>query len=125
MTGRAALEGTDDSGAEAPTTFRRASGMIDIAPQSEAEMEAIRHAVVAREGILLSVFHVLRCIPRRVLMVLKLNDLTRLVQCHFSSSLTDLPTGALTIPLRPLTLMHVLLEFLPASTDVSPRSEYF
>lgn len=46
-------------------------------PQSEEEMEAIRDAVINREGLLLSVFDVLRRIPRRVLMVLKLNDLTR------------------------------------------------
>lgn len=53
--------------------------MIDMMPQSEEEMEAIRNAVVNREGLLLSVFDVLRRVPRRVLMVLKLNDLTRLV----------------------------------------------
>jgi aarF domain-containing kinase len=53
--------------------------MIDMMPQSEEEMEAIRNAVVNREGLLISVFDVLRRVPRRVLMVLKLNDLTRLV----------------------------------------------
>jgi aarF domain-containing kinase len=53
--------------------------MIDMMPQSDEEMEAIRNAVVNREGLLLSVFDVLRRVPRRVLMVLKLNDLTRLV----------------------------------------------
>lgn len=53
--------------------------MIDMMPQSEEEMEAIRNAVVYREGLLISVFDVLRRVPRRVLMVLKLNDLTRLV----------------------------------------------
>lgn len=53
--------------------------MIDMMPQSEEEVEAIRDAVINREGLLLSVFDVLRRIPRRVLMVLKLNDLTRFV----------------------------------------------
>lgn len=51
--------------------------MINIMPQTEEEMEAIRNAVVSREGLLFSVFDVLRRVPRRVLMVLKLNDLTR------------------------------------------------
>jgi aarF domain-containing kinase len=46
-------------------------------PQTPEEMEAIRQAVVQREGLLLSVFQVLRMVPRRVLMLLKLNDLTR------------------------------------------------
>ncbi|KAF7981834.1 hypothetical protein HWV62_31359 [Athelia sp. TMB] len=81
ITGRAALEGTweDDPPTEdrSPATFQRASGMIDMLPQSEEEMEAIRHAVMNREGLLLNVFDVLRRVPRRVLMVLKLNDLTR------------------------------------------------
>ncbi|KAJ8696863.1 hypothetical protein PTI98_006692 [Pleurotus ostreatus] len=60
-----------------PSTFKRASGMIDMMPQTEEEMEAIRNAVINREGLLVSVFDVLRRVPRRVLMVLKLNDLTR------------------------------------------------
>ncbi|KAF9501491.1 ABC1-domain-containing protein [Pleurotus eryngii] len=84
ITGRAALEGTweDDVGSpsesENPSsTFKRASGMIDMMPQTEEEMEAIRNAVINREGLLVSVFDVLRRVPRRVLMVLKLNDLTR------------------------------------------------
>lgn len=51
--------------------------MIDLSAQTEEEMEAIRKAVVEKEGLLLSVFDVLRRVPRRVLMVLKLNDLTR------------------------------------------------
>ena len=53
--------------------------MIDMRPQLEEEMEAMRNAVISREGLLLSVFDVLRRVPRRVLMVLKLNDLTRCV----------------------------------------------
>ncbi|KAJ3790761.1 ABC1-domain-containing protein [Lentinula aff. detonsa] len=77
ITGRAALEGTWDEQSDAEPTFKRASGMMSALPQSKEEMEAIRTAVVAREGLLISVFDVLRRVPRRVLMVLKLNDLTR------------------------------------------------
>lgn len=53
--------------------------MIDMVPQSDEEVEAIQNAVVGHDGLLLSVLDVLRRVPRRVLMVLKLNDLTRLV----------------------------------------------
>lgn len=76
LTGRATLEGAwgDD---EEESSMARASSVIDMRPQSEEEMEAIRNAVISREGLLLSVFDVLRRVPRRVLMVLKLNDLTR------------------------------------------------
>ncbi|KAH7927157.1 ABC1-domain-containing protein [Leucogyrophana mollusca] len=77
ITGRAALEGTWEDEDSSQSTFKRASSMIDMMPQSEEEMEAIRNAVINREGLLLSVFDVLRRVPRRVLMVLKLNDLTR------------------------------------------------
>jgi aarF domain-containing kinase len=51
--------------------------MIDMTRQTDEERAAIRNAVVQREGVLISVFDILRRIPRRVLMVLKLNDLTR------------------------------------------------
>lgn len=52
---------------------------MELSVQNEEEMEAIR-AVMQDEGVLLSVFDVLRRVPRRVLMVLKLNDLTRWVR---------------------------------------------
>ncbi|TBU26458.1 ABC1-domain-containing protein [Dichomitus squalens] len=84
ITGRAALEGSrtktrSDSDAESDKkgAFSRGRSMIDLSAQTEVEMEAIRNAVVQQEGLLLSVFDVLRRVPRRVLMVLKLNDLTR------------------------------------------------
>ena len=70
-------------------TVNRASGMINIEPQTEEEMDAIRDAVISREDILLSVFDVLRRVPRRVLMVLKLNDLTRFV-VHISSECDEI-----------------------------------
>ncbi|TDL26259.1 ABC1-domain-containing protein [Rickenella mellea] len=75
ITGRAGLEGTWEEGEATP--LKRPSSMVDMMPQSEQEMEAIRNAVIQREGLLVSVFDLLRRVPRRVLMVLKLNDLTR------------------------------------------------
>ncbi len=60
-------------------SFKRASSMIDMTKQTDVERDAMRYAVVQKEGVLISVFDVLRRIPRRVLMVLKLNDLTRWV----------------------------------------------
>lgn len=68
------LEDPPDSG------FKRRSSLVDMTPQTPAEIEAIRNAVVNKEGLLISVFDVLRRVPRRVLMVLKLNELTRSVQ---------------------------------------------
>jgi len=62
---------------ESQSTFKRASSMLDQVPQTEQEVEALRNAVMTREGLLISVFDILRNVPRRVLMVFKLNDLTR------------------------------------------------
>jgi aarF domain-containing kinase len=61
------------------SAFRRASSIIDMVPQTEEEKDVIRNAV-RHEGVLLSLLDVLRRVPRRVLMVLKLNDLTRYEQ---------------------------------------------
>ena len=62
---------------ENKSSFRRASNMLDQLPQTDQEVEALRNAVMTKEGLLLSVFDILRKVPRRVLMVFKLNDLTR------------------------------------------------
>lgn len=79
LTGRAIMDDsmttTDDSGK--PETVKRASGMLDMTAQTDDEIEMIRNAMVTREGLLFSVLDVLRRVPRRILMVLKLNDLTR------------------------------------------------
>lgn len=80
LTGRANLAGSWDDTAldeQNTTTFTRASSMLDMKPQSEAEMDVVRNSVMEKEGLLLSVFDVLRQIPRRMLMVLKVNDLSR------------------------------------------------
>ena len=62
---------------ENKSSFRRASSMLDQLPQTDQEVEALRNAVMTKEGLILSVFDILRKMPRRVLMVFKLNDLTR------------------------------------------------
>jgi aarF domain-containing kinase len=62
---------------EKKASFRRASNMLDQLPQTDQEVEALRNAVMTKEGLLISVFDILRKMPRRVLMVFKLNDLTR------------------------------------------------
>jgi aarF domain-containing kinase len=54
-----------------------ATGMIEMAPQTVEEKILIRKTVIEKEGLIVSVFDVLRRIPRRILMILKLNDLTR------------------------------------------------
>ncbi|KAF7376170.1 ABC1-domain-containing protein [Mycena sanguinolenta] len=76
LTGRAAFEDSVEGDDSRSQSFQRGSGLLDISPQSEAEKEALRDAVT-QDGILMSVLDVLRRVPRRILMILKLNDLTR------------------------------------------------
>ncbi|KIY50358.1 ABC1-domain-containing protein [Fistulina hepatica ATCC 64428] len=76
LTGRAAMTGSWEEGEGAPQ-FHRAGSMMDMSPQTQAETDAIRNAVANKEGLLGDVFTVLRRVPRRIIMVLKLNDLTR------------------------------------------------
>jgi aarF domain-containing kinase len=77
LTGRATLEGSSEDPVGTDEPWANASSLLDSMPQSEEELDAIRHAVVEREGLLVSIFDMLRRVPRRVLMVFKLNDLTR------------------------------------------------
>lgn len=68
----------DDTLEDLPSLgFKRRGSLVELSPQTPAEIEAIRNAVINEEGLLVSVFDVLRRVPRRVLMVLKLNELTR------------------------------------------------
>lgn len=78
MTGRAGLEGTfeDDPNHNGPP-LERASGLINASRVTDTEVELIRNTIMTREGMFTAILHVLRRVPRRVLMVLKLNDLTR------------------------------------------------
>lgn len=81
----------DDGGG---TRYARAGSIIDMNTSEAADIERVRHAVSNNEGLVLSVFTVLRLVPRRIIMVLKLNDLTRGLDralqtthsnvCHFS-----------------------------------------
>jgi aarF domain-containing kinase len=48
----------------------------------DREISKLRNAVMEREGLILSIFELLRVIPRRLLMILKLSDLQRRVQAE-------------------------------------------
>lgn len=60
-----------------PDDHQRASGMLDLGAQTEDEVNQMRTAMFEREGLVLSLFQMLRVIPRRVLMLFKMNDLIR------------------------------------------------
>lgn len=90
ITGRASFSGTsavDINGREQPNG---GGSILDLADQTDEERWKIRKQVV-EEGLVESIFDLLRRVPRRILMVLKLNDLTRYVAvaAYFLLQTTD------------------------------------
>lgn len=80
ITGRSGLEGSDPSNPHGVKGKKRASSILDMdtgSEMSDEEQEHIRKTVMEKEGLFLSILELLRSVPRRMLMVLKLNDLTR------------------------------------------------
>ncbi|KAF8319580.1 ABC1 family-domain-containing protein [Cantharellus anzutake] len=75
ITGRPGLEGTWEDAPEGVSA--RPRSMLELSTQSEEELERMRGAVLEREGLLVSVFSMLRVVPRAVLMLFKMNDLLR------------------------------------------------
>lgn len=80
ITGRSGLEGSDPRNPHGVKGKKRASSILDMetgTSMSDDETEHIRKTVMEKEGLFLDILEVLRRVPRRMLMVLKLNDLTR------------------------------------------------
>ncbi|KIP08381.1 hypothetical protein PHLGIDRAFT_69413 [Phlebiopsis gigantea 11061_1 CR5-6] len=89
ITGASTYDKASNDKIDSELGFKRGASIVDLNKQTEKEIEAIRNAVVQREGLLLDVFDVLRRVPRRVLMVLKLNDLTRRVPTPYTKRNLD------------------------------------
>ncbi|SPO24008.1 uncharacterized protein UTRI_03451_B [Ustilago trichophora] len=80
ITGRAGLEGSDPKNPMGVKDRNRAGSLLDMdggANLTDDEQEHIRKTVMEKEGLFVSILELLRRLPRRMLMVLKLNDLTR------------------------------------------------
>jgi aarF domain-containing kinase len=57
--------------------LQQAAGMLDMGNLNDAEMDKLRIMLMANDKLLVSMFDILRKVPSRVLMLLKLNELTR------------------------------------------------
>lgn len=55
----------------------RPSSLLDSAKMDDKELSKLRLAVMEREGLVAQIFELLRRVPRRLLMILKLADLQR------------------------------------------------
>lgn len=71
ITGRAALDHTrpNEKGV-------KPGSMLELDAQTNEDLKQLRTAV-AQDGLMKDIFELLRRVPRRMLMVLKVNDLTR------------------------------------------------
>ncbi|KAK4056946.1 hypothetical protein OIO90_001846 [Microbotryomycetes sp. JL221] len=73
ITGRAAL---DDPFQNKPDGSKRGS-VMELGESTAQEQRRMRHAIVETEGLMQSLFELLRRVPRRLLMVLKVNALDK------------------------------------------------
>ncbi|GAA6040136.1 hypothetical protein JCM8097_002046 [Rhodosporidiobolus ruineniae] len=73
ITGRAALEGATLSG-EVP---KNRGSLIELGENTADEKKRMRNAMVQQEGLMEALFEILRNVPRRLLMLFKVNDLNR------------------------------------------------
>lgn len=74
ITGRIGVEDVSaDNGGHRP------SSLLDSGKMDDGELSKLRTAVMEREGLIVSIFELLRVVPRRLLMILKLSDLQRSV----------------------------------------------
>ncbi|GAA5840887.1 hypothetical protein JCM11251_007630 [Rhodosporidiobolus azoricus] len=76
ITGRAALEGASLSG-EQPGGGGGRGSLIELGENTKDEKRLMRNAMVQQEGLMEALFEILRNVPRRMLMLFKVNDLNR------------------------------------------------
>lgn len=90
ITGRSGLEGSDPKNPKGVKGRPRASSLLDIDTDKSTltrdEMEHIRKTVMEKEGIFVNVLELLRHVPRVMLMVLKINDLTRSLDANLHTT---------------------------------------
>lgn len=89
ITGRSGLEGSDEQNPHGVGGGKRKSSLLDMETGSEMnedEQNHIRKTVMEKEGLFVNILKVLRQVPRRMLMVLKLNDLTRSLDANLHTT---------------------------------------
>ncbi|SCZ91250.1 BZ3500_MvSof-1268-A1-R1_Chr1-2g01286 [Microbotryum saponariae] len=74
ITGRAAL---DDPYAVRGDEGGKKGSVMELGEHTLDEQKRMRHTIAETEGLMTSIFDLLRRVPRRILMVLKVNDLAR------------------------------------------------
>jgi len=89
ITGRSGLEGSDNKNPTGVKGKQRKSSLLDLDSSSrlsDDEKDHIRKTVMEKEGLLVDVMALLRRVPRAMLMVLKINDLTRALDANLHTT---------------------------------------
>lgn len=76
ITGRLGLASSDKKSREGESDMKKGS-LLELSSINDKELDVLRNAMMEQEGLIASVFSLLRNAPRRLIMILKLNDLTR------------------------------------------------
>ena len=66
--------------------FQQAANMLDMGNMSDKEMDKLRVMLVSNGDIMVTLFDILRKLDSRVLMLLKLNELTRALDNALSTT---------------------------------------
>jgi aarF domain-containing kinase len=84
ITGRAALDGaavvaeqSEGGGVKPSSVVEKRGSMLDLGENNADEKKKMRNAMVMQEGLMEALFQILRNVPRRMLMLFKVNDLNR------------------------------------------------
>ncbi|KAL4402375.1 hypothetical protein ACI68E_000140 [Malassezia pachydermatis] len=89
ITGRSGLQGSDEKNPHGVNGRERMSSLLDTdsgTTITKEEQDHIRKTVLEKEGIIINVMELLRRVPRAMLMVLKINDLTRSLDAHLHTT---------------------------------------
>ncbi|RXK39195.1 Atypical/ABC1/ABC1-B protein kinase [Tremella mesenterica] len=69
-----------------PDPSSRPSSLLDERSMDDKEIAKLRNAMMEREGLIMEIFELLRTVPRRLLMILKLSDLQRSLDQSLSTT---------------------------------------
>ncbi|KAK8847609.1 hypothetical protein IAR55_005468 [Kwoniella newhampshirensis] len=67
----------DDTNTHDVTGDKRPTSLLDQRTYDEDSIKKLRGALMEKEGLIVSIFELLRTVPKRLLMILKLSDLQR------------------------------------------------
>jgi aarF domain-containing kinase len=85
--------------------LQQAAGMLNMGNLGDAEMEKLRTMLVADSNIMVAMFDILRKVDSKVLMLLKLNELTRALDHALNTTHPPVPASPFHSDIHPDCLL--------------------